>query len=149
LVVNLKMIWRLLMAKGLAPWREGTPNPRNGNAFGDDIGDRKGCQNSPKSILTAKQENVESGMRTTIDLPDSLFREAKTRAVQHGVKFKDLVAQYIEAGLRGRSSITDTAQREVVPLPMFRGSNGPAIPSRTNAELFEILEREETDARQP
>lgn len=124
---------------------EGTPKPRGDNDFGE----RRGCQNSPKSILTAKQENVEFGMRTTIDLPDSLFREAKTRAVQHGVKFKDLVAQYIEAGLRGRSSITDTAQREVVPLPMFRSSSGPAIPARTNAELFEILEREETEARQP
>ena len=41
-------------------------------------------------------------MRTTFDLPDPLFREVKTRAVQQGVKLKDLVASYIEMGLRGQ-----------------------------------------------
>jgi hypothetical protein len=86
-------------------------------------------------------------MRTSIDLPDALFREAKTRAVQTGVKFKDLVAQYIEAGLR--EGAADPLGREQVPLPVFRKANGPAIPPRSNAELFEILEREETSATRP
>lgn len=86
-------------------------------------------------------------MRTTIDLPDSLFREAKTHAVQSGVKFKDLVAQYIEAGLRGRD--TAPLRREDVPLPVFRRTSGAAIPARSNAELFEILEREETSSARP
>lgn len=40
-------------------------------------------------------------MRTTLDLPDPLFKEVKTRAVQLGVKLKELLATYIEAGLRG------------------------------------------------
>lgn len=85
-------------------------------------------------------------MRTTIDLPDSLFREAKTQAVQSGVKFKDLVAQYIEAGLRGQHAANDPLRREQVPLPVFRKASGAAIPARSNAELFEILEREETSS---
>lgn len=88
-------------------------------------------------------------MRTTIDLPDSLFREAKMRAVQNGVNFKDLVAQYIAAGLRGRNSSVDPMPLEEVPLPVFRSFGGPAIPARSNAELFEILERESADSEQP
>ncbi len=35
-------------------------------------------------------------MRTTVDLPDSLFRQAKAEAALRGVKLKDLV----EEGLR-------------------------------------------------
>jgi hypothetical protein len=88
-------------------------------------------------------------MRTTIDLPDPLYREAKTRAVQNGVKFKDLVAQYIEAGLRGKHFADMPLPREQVPLPVFRKSGGAAIPARSNAELFEILEREETSPPHP
>lgn len=86
-------------------------------------------------------------MRTTIDLPDSLFREAKTQAVQSGMKFKDLVAQYIEAGLRGRNAAP--LGREHVPLPVFRREKGAEIPARSNADLFEILEREETSSVRP
>lgn len=83
-------------------------------------------------------------MRTTIDLPDPLFREAKTRAVQSGMKFKDLVAQYIEQGLHGQLAAPDLRHREQVPLPVFRKTSGAPIPARSNAELFEILEAEET-----
>ena len=35
-------------------------------------------------------------MRTTVDLPDDLYRRAKAEAVMRGLKFKDL----IEEGLR-------------------------------------------------
>ncbi|MEI6675622.1 MAG: hypothetical protein WCO57_10625 [Verrucomicrobiota bacterium] len=48
-------------------------------------------------------------MRTTFDLPDPLFREVKIRAVQQGVKLKDLVASYIEMGLRGQLAPTTSA----------------------------------------
>lgn len=82
-------------------------------------------------------------MRTTIELPDPLFREAKTRAVQQGVKFKDLVAGYIEAGLRGRIAAVHPGSCEEVPLPVFRIGKGRAIPARSNAKLFEILGDEE------
>lgn len=88
-------------------------------------------------------------MRTTIDLPDPLFREAKTRAIQSGVTFKELVAQYIEAGLRGRNAAIDPRSRGEVPLPIFRTTEGPPLPPKSNAELFAVLEREETGPIQP
>jgi len=82
-------------------------------------------------------------MRTTLDLPDPLFREVKTRAVQQGVKLKDLLAQYIQAGINAPASETSRVPRAHVPLPYFRKTEGPAIPARSNAELFAILEGED------
>lgn len=80
-------------------------------------------------------------MRTTLDLPDPLFREVKTRAVQQGVKLKDLLAQYIQAGMNAPASATSPVPH--VPLPYFRKADGPVIPARSNAELFAILEEED------
>jgi len=44
-------------------------------------------------------------MRTTIDLPDDLFRQAKARAALSGIKLKDLIARYVERmlGLAGHA----------------------------------------------
>lgn len=82
-------------------------------------------------------------MRTTLDLPDPLFREVKTRAVQQGVTLKDLLAQYIQAGMNAPASEASRVPRAHVPLPYFRKTEGPAIPARSNAELFAILEGED------
>jgi hypothetical protein len=83
-------------------------------------------------------------MKITIDLPDPLYQKAKTRAVQCGMKFKDLVAQYIEQGLRGELATPDSPYREQVTLPVFRKRTGAHIPARANAELFEILEEQKS-----
>lgn len=91
-------------------------------------------------------------MRTTIDLPDPLFREVKTRAAREGMKLRELVIRYLETGLRGRCSGPDEAPAASrTPLPIFRQPNGTVIPARTNAEIFEILAAEDTapDEAQP
>jgi hypothetical protein len=82
-------------------------------------------------------------MRTTLDLPDPLFREVKTRAVEQGVTLKDLLARYIQAGMNAPVSEASRVPRAHVPLPYFRKTEGPAIPARSNAELFAILEGED------
>ncbi len=82
-------------------------------------------------------------MRTTLDLPDILFREVKTRAVQKGMTLKDLLAQYIQAGMNAPASAEPLAPRIPVPLPYFRKTEGPVIPPRTNAELYAILDEED------
>ena len=38
-------------------------------------------------------------MRTTLDLPESLFRRLKSRAALEGLPLKDLIARYVAAGL--------------------------------------------------
>jgi hypothetical protein len=37
-------------------------------------------------------------MRTTLDLPDEMFRQLKAEAALRGAKLKDLIAQFIEKG---------------------------------------------------
>ena len=39
-------------------------------------------------------------MRTTLDLPDELFRQVKARAAMEGATLKDLLARYVLSGLR-------------------------------------------------
>jgi len=85
-------------------------------------------------------------MRTTIDLPDPLFREVKTRAVQQGMKLKDLVANYIEAGLRGTSnSVARPAlrQRSPIPIAIPRVPGSALTPALSNAQLQAILNEED------
>jgi hypothetical protein len=85
-------------------------------------------------------------MRTTIDLPDPLFREVKTRAVQQGVKLKDLVANYIEAGLQGRineSAIPPRRPRSAIPIAIQRVPGTPATPALSNAQIYTILNEED------
>ena len=85
-------------------------------------------------------------MRTTLDLPDALFREVKTRAVQQGMKLKDLLAFYIEAGLRNPSIPavgTPPGNRSPLPIAFKRVPGTPLVPARSNAELYAILEKED------
>lgn len=86
-------------------------------------------------------------MRTTIDLPDPLFREVKTRAAREGVKLRELVIHFLEEGIRGRgSSHAQTPTLAHTPLPIFRQPNGTVIPARTNADIFELLDADTTAA---
>ncbi len=83
-------------------------------------------------------------MRTTLDLPDPLFRELKARAAREGKKLKDLVTSYIEAGLFGASSLTETPVRPArSKLPVARRATGRVIPAMSNAEMEQILADED------
>ena len=86
-------------------------------------------------------------MRTTLDIPDPLFKEVKTRAVQQGVTLKELLASYIEAGLRSPSVPKNTAATggKLHPLPVgiARVPDAPLHPALSNAELNAILEAED------
>jgi hypothetical protein len=86
-------------------------------------------------------------MRTTLDLPDPLFKAVKTRAVQQGVKLKDLLASYIEAGLRAplRPETSSGVGHNPHSLPVAWVADGTATPARTNAELFGILDDDDVE----
>lgn len=87
-------------------------------------------------------------MRTTLDLPDPLFKEVKTRAVQKGVTLKELLATYIEAGLRSPPPIEkDASQPKThphLPVAIPRVPGTPLHPAMTNAQLHAIIEKEDT-----
>lgn len=81
-------------------------------------------------------------MRTTIDLPDDLFRQAKAKAALGGMKLKDLITLYVEQGLRGPSPV-GSARRQRSELPVARKATGRTIPALSNAEIQRILDEEE------
>jgi hypothetical protein len=82
-------------------------------------------------------------MRTTLDLPDPLFREVKARAASEGMKLKELLAQYVEAGLRGDSAAPKTPGQERrgrLPVAIRRNTNIPLVPALTNRDINALLD---------
>jgi hypothetical protein len=86
-------------------------------------------------------------MRTTLDLPDPLFKEVKTRAVQQGVTLKELLASLIKAGLRSptvpENAIAPAGKRRPLPVGIPRIQDTPLHPALSNAELHAILDEED------
>jgi Arc/MetJ family transcription regulator len=85
-------------------------------------------------------------MRTTIDLPDELFRQAKAKAALEGLSLKDVITRFVEQGLRpGALSSAPPPQRRRrrSELPVARAAMGRTLPDFTNAEIHRILEEEE------
>jgi hypothetical protein len=91
-------------------------------------------------------------MKTTLDLPDHLVRQAKHRALQQGRTLKELVAEYIRQGLHGGTSPSAPAASDGVTvdragLPIFRcepssGRAGIDLPTALQLEQ-QCLEQED------
>lgn len=77
-------------------------------------------------------------MRTTIDLPDPMLRQLKSRAALEGTTLKALVQSLVERGLNAPPSAPRGALRS--PLPSM--GTGRPLPLRnpSNAGLFELLD---------
>ncbi len=84
-------------------------------------------------------------MRTTLDLPDPLFRELKARAARSGLKLKELLAAYVEAGLQGGTVGIDQSARRPPrsPLPVARRASGFTIPALTNIQMQDLLDEDD------
>lgn len=91
-------------------------------------------------------------VRTTIDLPDVLLRQAKARAALEGITLKELLTAFVEQGLRQETGTAVaqgvTAPPARSPLPVYRRDVAPPMPALTNAELYQLLDEEDAaDAR--
>jgi len=80
-------------------------------------------------------------MRTTLDLPDSLLRELKTRAAQNGQSLKSLLNELIQRAMRIPAA-PDLAEQAAPSLPVLKrlqGSRGDEagkpIPAQSNEQL--------------
>jgi len=60
-------------------------------------------------------------MRTTIDLPDTLFRKTKATAALRGTTMKELVVRAIEREVVGLGSSKRTSARVKLPLRLKSG----------------------------
>jgi len=73
-------------------------------------------------------------MRTTLDLPDSLLRELKTRAALNGQSLKSLLNELIQRAMR--MPATPELVQEEMSLPVLkRLQEAQPTPAQTNAQL--------------
>ncbi len=81
-------------------------------------------------------------MRTTLDLPDPLFRELKSRSALRGVKLKDFVAELLQTAL-AQSGASRAEPRPRSPLPVIRRPSGRRHPALSNREIDALFVAED------
>lgn len=100
--------------------------------------------------LTREEVRVKNAfMRTTIDLPDHIFRHAKARGAMDGITLKELVTRYLERGLRRAEAPLPTAERPRSDPPTVRAATGRALPDLSHADLLGLLDEEEGLSERP
>ncbi|MDR7435333.1 MAG: ribbon-helix-helix protein, CopG family [Armatimonadota bacterium] len=85
-------------------------------------------------------------MRTTIDLPDDLYRTLKARAALSGVTMRELIRRFIEQGLRQPVVADRSAPGRREPPPVIIPPRGVPIPALSRKELRRIEEEEDEKA---
>lgn len=73
-------------------------------------------------------------MRTTVDIPDSVYRQLKSRAAKEGRSAKELILRGVRQVLRDKRE--KSGKR--VKLPIIR-SRHPATLDLNNDKIFEII----------
>jgi hypothetical protein len=73
-------------------------------------------------------------MRTTVDIPEPLYRDLKSKAAKEGRSVKELILRGVEAELRAESG----RPRRRVSLPLIR-SKKPGTLELDNAKIYEII----------
>jgi hypothetical protein len=79
-------------------------------------------------------------MRTTIDLPDPLFRRVKTLAAMEGTSLKKLITDFIEQGLAaGRPGPGRERPLRSQPPVIRHPCTGSPVPALSNADIEALL----------
>lgn len=78
--------------------------------------------------------------KTTLMIPDSLFRKLKQRAAERGETMSSLVTEFLRRGLEGRS-----ARTKLPPLPTFRA--GEILVELNDREALDRVLNAQRDAR--
>ncbi len=73
-------------------------------------------------------------MRTTVDIPDPLYSELKTRAVAEGRSVKEMILRGVEGELKRNRK----GRGRRVSLPLIRSQHAGSI-RLNNAKIFEII----------
>jgi hypothetical protein len=79
-------------------------------------------------------------MRTTLDLPDSLFKKAKLQAVHEGVALKEVVTRALERGLAAKSGTEDNARQSRAKrlfASLDKARNTKPVGSLNRAKLYD------------
>ena len=82
-------------------------------------------------------------MKTTVDIPDELFREAKSRAAREGIKLRELVAEALREKLN-MPSVQPQRQRRRAKFPLVASKRTDApVTVEQVKDALAILEEEE------
>jgi hypothetical protein len=73
-------------------------------------------------------------MRTTVDIPDPVYRRLKSRAAREGSSAKELILRGVQEVLKGRRR----KSRKRIVLPLIR-SKKPGTLDLDNDKIFEII----------
>ena len=73
-------------------------------------------------------------MRTTIDLPDPIFRELKAVAARRGMSLKDVIRGAVEVEIRK----AERSSHRRIKFPIL-ASREPGTLNLTNAEIDDLL----------
>lgn len=85
-------------------------------------------------------------MRTTLDLPDPLFRSLKARAAVDGKSLKDLFIEFAQQGLARREPALQVPRSSFPVLVASGGKPTPADPRLlTNAGIYALLYGEDDE----
>jgi plasmid stability protein len=84
-------------------------------------------------------------MRTTLDLPDPLFKHLKTRAAQEGRSLRDLVIELVEKGLTVRETVNVQKRFHARPVVGASATMPSSAETLTNAKLFELINRDDDE----
>jgi len=72
-------------------------------------------------------------MRTTVDIPDGMYRQLKSRAAREGSSTRALILRGVKTVLRGERGKTGTP----VSLPIVR-SKRPGTVALNNAAIYDV-----------
>ena len=78
-------------------------------------------------------------MRTTIDIPDTVFKRAKLKAVHEGVSLKDIVTRALERDLAAPANDADTRRSRAIRLfgALDRSRNTQPVGRLNRDEIYD------------
>jgi hypothetical protein len=83
-------------------------------------------------------------MRTSLDIPDDVYRQLKIRAAENGETLRDLILRFVEGGLRGVQQSELRRGRRDAP-PVLIPARGIPILALTANEVRDEEENEDRD----
>jgi hypothetical protein len=82
-------------------------------------------------------------MRTTLELPDDLFRKLKLRAVSEGKTLKTIVHEIIMQAVNNTPTESSSWKRPTRFGKLIRGEAGPAMKRMSNQTIAELEEADD------
>lgn len=88
-----------------------------------------------------RTHGMVSRMKTTLIIPDPVFKDLKRRAVERGETISELATELLVQGLKSKPP-----QKPLPPLPSFNMGWPPAVDITDRKALYDFME-EERDRR--